>query len=222
MENYGRTSESTLRSETRDLAALVVEEIRESIAVEEELSRLLAGQIAEAGTAIVRCLQNHGKLIVFGNGGSAADAQHISAEFIGRYRAERKALAAIALTTDSSTLTAIGNDYGFDQVFVRQLEAIGKPGDVVLGISTSGNSLNVLRAMEYAKNNGLSTIALTGKSGGKLRGLADICLCVPSDSTPRIQEAHILIAHILSGIAEQAFLASGDTESFLKAKAGQG
>jgi D-sedoheptulose 7-phosphate isomerase len=152
-----------------------------------------------------------GKLIAFGNGGSAADAQHIAAEFVGRYRAERQALAAIALTTDSSALTAIGNDYGFEEIFSRQLEAIGKPGDVVLALSTSGNSSNVLRAIESARKLGMATIGLSGKSGGKMLGLVDTCLCVPSGSTPRIQEAHALIIHILSGIVESAFIAASGT-----------
>lgn len=188
---------------------LINHEIEESVATKQALKAELVNQIAEAGTVIVTCLRAGGKLIAFGNGGSAADAQHIAAEFVVRYRADRQALAAIALTSDLSTLTAIGNDYGFEQVFARQLEAIGKPGDVVLALSTSGNSPNVLRGLEYARNLGMARIGLSGKSGGKMRGLANICLCVPSDSTPRIQEAHALIIHILSGIVESAFVAAG-------------
>jgi D-sedoheptulose 7-phosphate isomerase len=126
--------------------------------------------------------------------------------FVGRYRHNRKALAAIALTTDSSALTSITNDYGFDSVFSRQLEAIGKTGDVALAISTSGNSPNVVRAVTLAKKLGIATVGLTGRSGGKLRGCGDLCLSVPSDSTPRIQEAHSLIIHILSGIVEDAMV----------------
>jgi len=183
-------------------------EIRESIAVMADLGRQ-AAEIAETASMIVSRLQAGGKVIVFGNGGSAADAQHMAAEFVGRYRAERMALAALALTTDSSALTAIGNDYGFEQVFSRQLEAMGKAGDVVLAISTSGNSPNVLRGVEVAKKLGMATIGLSGKAGGKLRGMADICMCVPSDSIPRIQEAHTLIIHILSGIVENAFVEVG-------------
>jgi D-sedoheptulose 7-phosphate isomerase len=204
------------------LAFHITQEIQESIAVKEQLARGSAEGIAEAAGVILTRLQAGGKLIALGNGGSAADAQHIAAEFVGRYRVDRKALAAIALTTDSSALTAIGNDFGFDKVFSRQLEAIGEGGDVVLAISTSGNSPNVLRALESAKKLGMVTIGLSGKSGGKMRGLTDICLCVPSDCTPRIQEAHTLIIHILSGIVEGAFASPAQSPdsavSFAEAK----
>jgi D-sedoheptulose 7-phosphate isomerase len=185
------------------------QEIHESIAVQVELAKVGVREIVLAGRKIADCLQIGGKLIVFGNGGSAADSQHIAAEFVGRYRVDRKAIAAIALTTDSSTLTSISNDYGFENTFSRQLEAIGKPGDVVLAISTSGNSPNVLRAVEVAKELGLLTVGLSGRSGGKLGGYVDLCLRVPSDSTPRIQEAHSLIIHILSGIVENAVVDAG-------------
>jgi D-sedoheptulose 7-phosphate isomerase len=188
------------------LLSYVTQEIEESIAVKNRLAQGVSERIVEAARLILTCLRGGGKLIAFGNGGSAADAQHLVTEFVGRYRAERQALAAIALTTDSSVLTAISNDYGFDQVFSRQLEAVGKPGDIILAFSTSGNSSNVLRALELARNSGIATIGLSGKSGGKMLGLVDICLCVPSDSTPRIQEAHTLIIHILSGIVENAFV----------------
>ncbi len=188
------------------LRVRIVEEIQESIAVNAELGRRVADQIAKAANVVVTRLQAGGKLIAFGNGGSAADAQHIAAEFVGRYRVERKAFAAIALTTDSSALTAIGNDYGFEQIFSRQLEAVGKSGDVVLAISTSGNSPNVLRGVEVAIKLGMATIGLSGKTGGKLGGMVDICLCAPTESTPRIQEAHTLIIHILSGIVEGTFV----------------
>jgi D-sedoheptulose 7-phosphate isomerase len=193
------------------LLSYVAQEIKESIAVKMELALGVSEHIVQGAKLILACLQGGGKLIAFGNGGSAAEAQHIATEFVGRYRVERQALAAIALTTDSSALTAIGNDYGFEQVFSRQLEAIGKPGDVVLALSTSGNSANVLRALESARNLGMATIGLSGRSGGKMLGLVDICLCVPSDSTPRIQEVHTLIIHILSGIVENAFVAAPDT-----------
>ena len=195
----------------RKLTLNIAQEIQESITVKEQLARFVSEEIAEAANLILVRLQRGGKLIAFGNGGSAADAQHIAAEFVGRYRAERQALAAIALNTDSSALTAIGNDYGFAEIFARQIEAIAKPGDVALAISTSGNSPNVVRALESARNLGLATIGLSGKSGGKMVALVDICLCVPSDSTPRIQEAHALIIHILSGIVENAFVAVPDT-----------
>src|SRR6266852_470535 len=191
----------------RKLTLNIAQEIQESITVKEQLARFVSEEIAEAANLILVRLQRGGKLIAFGNGGSAADAQHIAAEFVGRYRVERQALAAIALNTDSSALTAIGNDYGFKEIFARQMEAIAKPGDVALAISTSGNSPNVVRALESARKLGLATIGLSGKSGGKMAALVDICLCVPSDSTPRIQEAHALIIHILSGIVENAFVA---------------
>ncbi len=204
------------------LADRVVQEIQESIAVKAELAQRASEQIAEAANVIAARLQAGGKLIAFGNGGSAADAQHIAAEFVGRYRHERKALAAVALTTDSSVLTAIGNDYGFEQIFARQLEAIGKPEDVALAISTSGNSPNVLRALESAKQMRMPRIGLSGKTGGKMRGLVGICFCVPSDSTPRIQEAHTLIAHILSEIVENAFVTRSDSFPLINAHAIQG
>jgi D-sedoheptulose 7-phosphate isomerase len=187
-----------------ELLPEIVREIQESIAVKEKLAGEAPELIADAAQMIITSMQSGGKLIVFGNGGSAADAQHFSAELVGRYRQDRKALPAIALTTDSSALTSIGNDYGFDTVFSRQLEAIGKPGDVALAISTSGNSPNVLGAVSLARKMGIATIALTGNSGGKLRSQVDLCLAVPSDSTPRIQESHSLIIHILSGIVENA------------------
>jgi D-sedoheptulose 7-phosphate isomerase len=200
----------TLPAVMSELRTYVVEEIEQSIAVKAELARGTSQKIVEMATLVLSCLEEGGKLIALGNGGSAADAQHIAAEFVGRYQAERKALAAIALTTDSSSLTAIGNDFGFEEIFSRQLEAIGKPGDVVLAISTSGNSQNVLRAVVAAKKLGMVTIGLSGRSGGKLRDSVDLCLCVPSDSTPRIQEAHSLIIHILSGIVENAFIDTGN------------
>ena len=162
--------------------------------------------IADATRLMIASLSGGGKLIVFGNGGSAADAQHLAAELVGRYRQDRKGIAAIALTTDSSALTSISNDYGFDTVFSRQLEAIGKSGDVVLAISTSGDSPNVIRAVALAKKLGIPSIGLTGRTGGKLRASVDVCLSVPSDSTPRVQEAHSLIIHIISGIVENAMV----------------
>jgi D-sedoheptulose 7-phosphate isomerase len=188
-----------------DYAAHIAREIQESISVKTELGRV-AKQIADAATAIVNCLRAGGKLIVFGNGGSATDAQHMVAELVGRYAVKRQALAAIALTTNSSSLTAIANDFGFEEIFARQLEALAKPQDAVLAISTSGNSPNVLRALETAKILGLKKIGLTGNDGGKLRDLVDISVIVPSTSTPRIQEAHTLIIHILCGIVENAFV----------------
>ena len=137
------------------------------------------------------------KLLIFGNGGSAADAQHIAAELTGRYKSERRGLPAIALTTDTSALTAIGNDYGYKEVFKRQVEALAKKGDVALGISTSGNSKNVIKALKKAKKMGCKTIGFSGKDGGKMNEVCDINIVVPSNDTPRIQEMHILIGHII-------------------------
>ena len=189
-----------------EYTAHIAREIQESISVKSELGRAAAEQIAAAATAMVACLHAGGKLIVFGNGGSASDAQHMVAELVGRYAVKRQALAAIALTTNASSLTAIANDFGFEEIFARQLEALAKPPDAVLAISTSGNSANVLRALETAKVLGLKKIGLTGNDGGKLRDLVDICVIVPSSSTPRIQEAHSLVIHILCGIVENAFV----------------
>ena len=145
---------------------------------------------------IQQVLASGKKIILFGNGGSAADAQHIAAEFTGRFLKERKGLPAIALTTDTSALTAIGNDYGFENIFSRQVEALAVPGDIILGISTSGNSINVLKGLIKAKSMGCKTIGLTGNCGGKMNDICDINIVVPSNVTARIQEMHILIGHI--------------------------
>ena len=161
--------------------------------------------VTRAAMQIVKSLRGGGKVLFCGNGGSAADAQHLAAEFTGRYLKERRALPALALHTNTSSVTAIGNDYGFDLVFARQLEALGKEGDVMVGISTSGNSRNVIRAMEVAKAKSIYTIALTGP-GGKMKDLADCSICIPSDETPRIQECHILTGHIICEIAEEMLM----------------
>ncbi len=186
----------------------VSSEIQESIAVKSELRASCLSTILRMAEVIVGRVKAGHKLLIFGNGGSAADAQHIAAEFVGRYRAERSALPAVALTTDTSALTAIGNDYGFEEVFARQIAAVGAAGDVAIGISTSGNSKNVLRALEEARRRGMFTIGMTGRTGGKMKGRVDLCLCVPSDATPRTQEAHMLVGHILSAAVEQAILDS--------------
>lgn len=187
-----------------DSTSQISEEILESIAVKNELLHE-SGQIGEAAKVVLERLKAGGKLIAFGNGGSAADAQHIVAELVGRYRVDRKPLPAVALTTNSSSVTAIGNDYSFEEIFARQIEALATPADVVLAISTSGNSPNLLRAIAAAKRAKSFTIGLAGRTGGKMRSVVNLCLCVPSDSTPRIQEAHILIGHIICGIVEDAF-----------------
>jgi D-sedoheptulose 7-phosphate isomerase len=162
--------------------------------------------IAAVAESIVKAMQQEGKLLLFGNGGSAADAQHIAAEFVGRFAIERAALPAFALSVNTSCLTAIGNDYGFDQVFARQIEAFGKAGDVAVGISTSGNSPNVLLGLAKAKEIGLTTVALTGDSGGNMKNDADYCICAPSSETPRIQECHILIGHAIAELVEKAIV----------------
>jgi D-sedoheptulose 7-phosphate isomerase len=159
--------------------------------------------IARFGERAWQCLAGGGRLFWIGNGGSAADCQHLAAELVGRFEREREGLAAIALTTDSSVLTSVSNDYGFESVFARQVEALCRPGDMLVGLSTSGNSANVLRAMERAALLDVYRVGLTGGSGGALRERCELCLTVPSDNTARIQEAHILIGHILCDLVER-------------------
>ncbi|QCD52062.1 D-sedoheptulose 7-phosphate isomerase [Campylobacter sp. RM16192] len=161
--------------------------------------------IKKACFMAVETLKNGGKVLLCGNGGSAGDAQHIAAELTGRYKTERKALAGIALTTDTSALTAIGNDYGYEFVFSRQLEALGRSGDLLIAISTSGNSSNVIRALEVAKELNIRTIGLSGKGGGAMNENCELNLVVPSSDTPRIQEMHILIGHIICQAIDDAF-----------------
>jgi D-sedoheptulose 7-phosphate isomerase len=159
-----------------------------------------------------RCVdvyKNGHKTILAGNGGSAADAQHIAAELVGRYGFDRPSLPSLALTTDTSNLTAIGNDYGYDKVFSRQLEGMGQEGDLFIGISTSGNSVNIINAFLSAKEKGITTVALVGRDGGKMAQIADIAIIVPSNDTPRIQESHILIGHIICDIIEKEIFADG-------------
>lgn len=191
--------------ESTKLNDLVLDRIRRSIEVKQLLLSDAAFRdfVAQAAMQIVKSLRAGGKVLLFGNGGSAADAQHLAAEFTGRYLKERRALPALALHGNSSAVTAIGNDYGFDLVFARQMEAFGKEGDVAVGISTSGNSRNVLRALEVARSKGIYTVALTGASGGAMKKVADCVLCIPSEETPRIQECHILTGHIICEIAEE-------------------
>jgi D-sedoheptulose 7-phosphate isomerase len=165
--------------------------------------RELAPLIIDAGQVIRSTLKQGGKVMFCGNGGSAADSQHIAAEFVGHFKKERPPLNAIALTTDTSILTAVGNDYSFNDVFSRQVRGISKPGDILVGITTSGNSQNVIEAVQAAKECGCKTIALVGRDGGKLAPLCDISFIVPSNETPRIQEMHILIGHILCDLLEE-------------------
>lgn len=183
----------------------VVSSIRASIAAKERLlsSSDVVSMIAVISEVLVEMFEQGNKVLLFGNGGSAADAQHIAAEFVGRFAFDRPALPALALSVNASCVTAVGNDYGFDRVFSRQIEALGRSGDVAIGISTSGNSPNVLRGLSVAKDMGLHTIGLAGCTGGKLKDAADYCICVPSTETPRIQECHILIGHVIAELVEQ-------------------
>lgn len=184
----------------------IVENIfRESIRVKEETFKLNCDKIVEVSEEILKALKDNGKIMFFGNGGSAADSQHIAAEFIGRFCKERAAFAAIALTTDTSILTALGNDYNFDIIFARQIEGLARKGDVAFGISTSGNSKNVIAGIKKAREMGLKTVSLTGCGGGILAGLTDLSLVVPSDITARIQESHICVVHAICEIVEGQF-----------------
>ena len=161
--------------------------------------------IYTAGVIVTEALEAGNKILLCGNGGSAADAQHIAAELTGRYKVERRGLPAIALTTDTSALTAIANDYGYEQVFARQIEALARSGDVIIGISTSGNSPNVVYALERAKEIGCKAIGLSGKGGGEMNNVCDLNIIVPSDDTARIQEMHILIGHILCQLVDNEY-----------------
>ena len=183
----------------------IIREMEAHRAVLEKVLETLPPRIGEAAAMIVETLEEGGKVLLCGNGGSAADAQHIAAELTGRFKKERRGLPAIALTTDTSALTAIGNDYGYDRVFVRQVEALAQKGDLLLGISTSGNSANVLLALELAREMECRTLGLSGRDGGRMSGHCDLNLIVPSDDTARIQEMHIMIGHILCQQVDDAF-----------------
>jgi len=178
-----------------DRASAVAATLREAARLHETAARESAGSVAAAVETLSAALGRGGKVLIFGNGGSAADAQHFACELVGRFLRERQALAAIALTTDASTMTAVANDYGFDRVFVRQIEALGRPGDVAIGISTSGSSANVLAGVQYAKSRGLKTVAFTGGNGGPIGAAADVHVNVPHALTPRVQEVHRTLIH---------------------------
>lgn len=183
--------------------SLAIERMKEHQQVLEETMKQ-DDLIQEMGKMIRQALQDGHKILFCGNGGSAADAQHLAAELVGRFQKERPSMAGLALTTDTSILTAIGNDYGYDRVFSRQVEGLGQKGDVLVGISTSGNSKNVVEAVREAKGKGMKTIAFTGLGGGQLQKECDLCLAVPSAVTARVQEMHILVGHILCEMAEEA------------------
>lgn len=178
---------------------------KESIQVKQDVLAENKDEIVAVIKAVTSALKKNRKVILFGNGGSAADSQHMAAELIGRFQKERKALAAIALTTDTSILTALSNDYSVDIIFARQVEGLGQKGDVAIGISTSGNSRNVIEGIKTAKRLGLTTVSLTGCGGGKLAKLTDISLIVPSKVTARIQESHSCIAHAVCELVEDQF-----------------
>jgi D-sedoheptulose 7-phosphate isomerase len=207
-----------------DLTSRVEQRVRESMAVKEALLRdkKLVGLIAEVGRDWAEALRGGHRTFLFGNGGSAADAQHIAAELVSRYLRDRPGLPVVALTVNTSSLTAIANDYSYDAVFARQLEALGRAGDMAIGISTSGNSRNVLLAIETAKRKGMTSLGLTGQGGGQLRGLVDRCICVPSGETPRVQESHILIGHILCEIVERELFGGSGTQAPLAAQSEPG
>lgn len=193
----GQADETALQAQ---LAARVAAHFSDSASVKRAASDALAAPIAKAISVMVQCLRSGGKILACGNGGSAADAQHFSAELLNRFEVERPPLAAIALTTDTSTLTSIANDYSFEQVFEKQVQALGRKGDVLLAISTSGNSANVMRAMRAAASAGMRVVVLSGRGGGKMAGLIaaeDVQICVPHDVTARIQEVHLLTLHCL-------------------------
>ena len=186
----------------------VAAQLRESAAVKVAMSDRDADTICRIADAIVAAYRAHKKVIMFGNGGSAADAQHIVAELLGRFQLSRPALPALALTTNSSVVTAIGNDFGFENVFSRQIEAWAQEGDVVIALSTSGTSRNVLAAVTAAKRRGALTVALTGGTGGALTGAVDLALIVPASSPQRIQEAHITVGHVICSLVETALFGS--------------
>lgn len=190
-----------------------IESIRQQLAEQSLVLKKMEVELAEGIAAAAECLitafSAGKKLLVMGNGGSAADAQHFAAEIVGRFKMERRALPAIALTTDTSALTAIANDYGFDRVFSRQVEALANADDVVIGISTSGNSTNIINALQAARAIGCRTVALLGRDGGAMRELVDIPLVIPSADTPRIQEGHIITIHILCDLLEKGLFSRG-------------
>jgi D-sedoheptulose 7-phosphate isomerase len=186
--------------------AEIHDQITASISVKQAIlaDQKLIGQIQKLAIACVHCLQTGGKVIFAGNGGSFADAQHLSAEFVSRFMFDRAPLASLVLGANNSAISAIGNDYGYEQVFARELQGVARPGDVFIPITTSGNSRNILVAVELARRQGLTTVAFTGQGGGKLAPLCE-CLCVPSSETARIQECHIMVGHIVCRLVESAY-----------------
>ncbi|WP_297193915.1 D-sedoheptulose 7-phosphate isomerase [uncultured Campylobacter sp.] len=195
----------------RKMISYIKEHFKDSINTKEKIlqDENLLSLIREVALECIKAYKNGNKTILAGNGGSAADAQHIAAEFVSRFYFDREGLPSIAITTDSSILTAIGNDYGYERLFARQIEAQAKKGDIFIGISTSGNSANIIEALKMCKSKGVISVGLTGESGGKMRDLCDYCIKVPSNKTPRIQESHILIGHIICAIVEEELFGNG-------------
>ena len=187
------------------MQSIIKQELNEHLITLDATMKSIGSALEVAANICIDSLKQGGKILIFGNGGSAADAQHIAAELVGRYKLERKGLSAIALSTDTSSLTAISNDYGYEHVFDRQIEALAKPEDVVIGISTSGNSSNVINALQSAKNIGCKSIGLSGKFGGDMNKLCDVNLVIPAKDTARIQEMHILLGHIICHLIELEF-----------------
>ena len=184
---------------------LILQRFEQSISVQEKFFKNNLELIEDAIKSILQSLRSGGKIMILGNGGSAADAQHLAAEFINRYLLDRRPLPAIALTTDSSILTSIANDFAFEEIFSKQIQALGKPGDIVIAISTSGNSPNIVKGVEMAKKMGIYVIALTGGSGGEIKDMADLCLCVSSSSmTQLIQETHLILEHVICELVEKS------------------
>jgi D-sedoheptulose 7-phosphate isomerase len=188
-------------SDLNDIDNILQKSVNEHISVASSISDLLP-DIGKVASILIDTFSKGNKLLIFGNGGSASDAQHIAAELVGRFIKERAGLPAIALNTDTSILTSVGNDYGYESIFSRQIEALSKPGDVVMGISTSGNSKNVVKALKIASTLNCRTVGLLGKDGGEIKEITDINIIVPSDSTARIQEMHILIGHMLCEVVD--------------------
>jgi D-sedoheptulose 7-phosphate isomerase len=189
-------------------ARVIASALHDAARLHEQAARDSIGAVLAAVDALNAALKNGAKVLIFGNGGSAADAQHFACELVGRFLRERRAVPAIALTTDGSALTAIANDYGFDRVFARQIEALGRPGDVAVGISTSGSSANVLSGLRCAKACGLKTVAFTGGSGGPIGAAADVHVNVPHELTPRVQEVHRTLIHAVCDLVEQQIAAN--------------
>ncbi|PZT47483.1 MULTISPECIES: D-sedoheptulose 7-phosphate isomerase [Campylobacterales] len=194
-----------------NLNLYIKEHFKDSISVKEQILNddNLVELIKKASLEVIKAYKNGNKTLLAGNGGSAADAQHIAGEFVSRFYFDRPGIASIALSTDTSILTAIGNDYGYENLFSRQVQAQGNKGDIFIGISTSGNSKNIIKALEVCKEKGIFSIGLSGESGGAMNELCDICIKVPSSCTPRIQESHIVIGHIICAIVEEELFGKG-------------